>query len=128
VGLAAEFQDVGTNAYGEVETTRKEMRMGYFTAFSRQVHGGIEMNDYTERLVSTFPDEVIAFFNLPNPSSRTMALESTQPLTEMSIRNLPGSKGRPGRKANSLTDICEPTVYKMWEPRCLKTLWACTAC
>jgi hypothetical protein len=29
------------------------------------------------------------FFNLPNPSSRTMALGSTQPLTEMSTRNLP---------------------------------------
>jgi hypothetical protein len=30
------------------------------------------------------------FFNIPNPSSRTMALGSTQPLTEMSNRNLPG--------------------------------------
>jgi hypothetical protein len=29
------------------------------------------------------------FFNLPNPSSRIMALGSTQPLTEMSTRNLP---------------------------------------
>jgi hypothetical protein len=28
------------------------------------------------------------FFNLPIPSSRTMALGSTQPLTEMSTRNL----------------------------------------
>jgi hypothetical protein len=37
------------------------------------------------------PDEVIGFFfNLSNPSSRTMALGSTQPLTEMSARNLPG--------------------------------------
>jgi hypothetical protein len=30
------------------------------------------------------------FFNWPNPSSRTMALGSTQPLPEMSTRNLPG--------------------------------------
>jgi hypothetical protein len=30
------------------------------------------------------------FLNLPNPSGRTMALGSTQPLTEMSTRNLPG--------------------------------------
>jgi hypothetical protein len=30
------------------------------------------------------------FFNLPNSSSCTMALGSTQPLTEMSTRNLPG--------------------------------------
>jgi hypothetical protein len=28
------------------------------------------------------------FFNLPNPSSRTLALGSTQPLTEMSTRNI----------------------------------------
>jgi hypothetical protein len=30
------------------------------------------------------------FFILPNPSSRTMALVSTQPVTEIIIRNLPG--------------------------------------
>jgi hypothetical protein len=33
------------------------------------------------------PDEV-DFSNLPNPSGRTMALGSTQPLTEMSTKNL----------------------------------------
>jgi hypothetical protein len=38
-------------------------------------------------------DEVIGFFNLPNPSSRTMALESTQPLIEMSIGIFLGAKG-----------------------------------
>jgi hypothetical protein len=32
---------------------------------------------------------------------------STQPLTEMSTRNLPGGKGRPMRKADKLTAICE---------------------
>jgi hypothetical protein len=36
------------------------------------------------------PDEVIGIFSQPNPSSHTMALGSTQPLTEMSTRNLPG--------------------------------------
>jgi hypothetical protein len=35
------------------------------------------------------PNEV-AIFNLPNPSNRTMALGSTQPLTQMSTRNLRG--------------------------------------
>jgi hypothetical protein len=30
------------------------------------------------------------FFNWPKPSSRTMALGSTQPLAEMSTRNIPG--------------------------------------
>jgi hypothetical protein len=39
----------------------------------------------------TSPDDVIGiFFNWPNPSSRTMALGSTQPLTEISTRNILG--------------------------------------
>jgi hypothetical protein len=46
-----------------------------------------------------------------------MALGSTQPLTDMSTRNLPGSKGRPALKADNLTAICELIVWKMWEPR-----------
>jgi hypothetical protein len=45
-----------------------------------------------------------------NPSSRTMALGSTQPLTEMSTKNLPGGKGKPARGAENLTAICEPIV------------------
>jgi hypothetical protein len=39
-----------------------------------------------------------------------MALGSTQSLTEVSTRNLPGDKGRPARKAKNLTAICEPIV------------------
>jgi hypothetical protein len=39
-----------------------------------------------------------------------MALGSTQPLTEMSTRKSPGGKGRPARKADNLTTICEPIV------------------
>jgi hypothetical protein len=38
-----------------------------------------------------------------------LALGSTQPLTEMSIRNLPGGKRRPASEAD-LTAICEPIV------------------
>jgi hypothetical protein len=45
--------------------------------------------------VSSSPDEV-EFFNLPNPSSRTMAQRSTQPLTEMSTRNISGGGGVKG--------------------------------
>jgi hypothetical protein len=60
--------------------------------------------------VDSNPDVVIGVFNLPNPSSHTMALGSTQPLTEMSTRNLPGGKGWPPRGADNLTAICEPTV------------------
>jgi hypothetical protein len=41
-----------------------------------------------------------------------MALESTQPLTEMSTRSLPGDKGWPALKCDNLTTMCEPIVYK----------------
>jgi hypothetical protein len=37
-----------------------------------------------------------------------MALGSTQPLTEISTRNLLGGKGQPARKADKLTAISEP--------------------
>jgi hypothetical protein len=57
-----------------------------------------------------------------------MALRSTQPLTEMSTRNLPGGKGQPASKVDNLTVIYEPIVYKVWEPRRLTTLMASTAC
>jgi hypothetical protein len=43
-----------------------------------------------------------------------MALESTQPLTEMSTRNLPGGKGWLARKADNLTTNCEPTVCRKY--------------
>jgi hypothetical protein len=52
----------------------------------------------------SIPDEVIGFFNLPNPSSRTMALGSTQPLIFLR------GKERPVRKADNLTAIYEPIV------------------
>jgi hypothetical protein len=41
-----------------------------------------------------------------------MALGSTQPLTEINIRNLPGSNGRPAGQADNLTAICQPIVWK----------------
>jgi hypothetical protein len=73
--------------YGMKAYKRPGVKGGGHYATSREVAG-------------SSPDEVILFFNSPNPSSRTMTLGSTQPLTEMSIRNLPG----------------------------LSTLWAFTAC
>jgi hypothetical protein len=40
-----------------------------------------------------------------------MYLGSTQPLTEMITTNFSGgSKGRPARKGDNLTAICEPIV------------------
>jgi hypothetical protein len=71
-----------------------------------------------------FPMRWLVVFKWPNPSSRTIALESTQLLREICTRNLPGGNGGPARKADNLTAICE----RMWEPRCLTTLWASTSC
>jgi hypothetical protein len=39
-----------------------------------------------------------------------MSLESTEPLTEMSTRNLPGGKQQWVREADNLPAICEPIV------------------
>jgi hypothetical protein len=61
------------------------------------------------KVAASSPDEV-DFLNLPNPSSPTMALGSTQPLTEMSTRNLTGGKGRPARRADNLAAVCGPIV------------------
>jgi hypothetical protein len=56
------------------------------------------------------PNEV-DFFNLPNPSSHIMDLWSTQPLTKMSIRNLPGGKN--GRRLG--LKIVPPFVSRISE-------------
>jgi hypothetical protein len=58
----------------------------------------------------SIPDEVTEFLHLPNPSSRHTSQGSTQTPTEMTTRNLPGSKEQPMRKADNITAICEPTV------------------
>jgi hypothetical protein len=55
-------------------------------------------------------DEV-DFSKLPNPSSRTIALVSTQPLTEMSTRKFSDSKG--GRRVELTTLL--PSVSRMYE-------------
>jgi hypothetical protein len=60
----------------------------------------------SRKVAGSIPDEVVRFFS----SSRTVTLASTQPLTEMSTRNLPGGKGRPALKADNLTAICKPIV------------------
>jgi hypothetical protein len=64
----------------------------------------------SRKVAGSIPNEVIEFFNKPNPTRCIMALGSTQPLTEMSTRNLPGRKGRPAPKADNLATICEPIV------------------
>jgi hypothetical protein len=59
--------------------------------------------------VGSIPDDVIRFFffNLHDPSSLTIDLGLTQPLTEMSTKNLPRDKSWPARKAGNL-DVSHP--------------------
>jgi hypothetical protein len=49
----------------------------------------------SRKVAGSSPDEV-DIFNLRNPSSRVMALGLTQPLTEMSTKNLPGGQRAAG--------------------------------
>jgi hypothetical protein len=53
--------------------------------------------------------EAVIIFHLSDPSNRSMALVVTQPLTQISTRNLPGGKAKPARKAD-VTAICNPIV------------------
>jgi hypothetical protein len=55
-------------------------------------HSWLRYNDTSWKVAGSSPDEDIGFFffSWPNPSSYTMALGSTQPLTEMSTRDILG--------------------------------------
>jgi hypothetical protein len=64
----------------------------------------------SQNVAVSIPDEIIGFFNRRNPSSRNMALGSTQTLTEMSARDLSGGKRWPARKCDNFTAIGEPIV------------------
>jgi hypothetical protein len=50
----------------------------------------VETLRYKPKVAGSIPDEEIGFFSSPNPSNSNMSLGSTQSLTEISIRNLPG--------------------------------------
>jgi hypothetical protein len=61
----------------------------------------VKLNGYDvittgRKIAGSIPDVVIGLFILHKPSSRTMALASTQPLTSVSTRNVPESKSAPG--------------------------------
>jgi hypothetical protein len=57
----------------------------------------------SRKVAGSIPDEAIGFFNWPHLSCRSVALGLTQPLTDMSITNLPGDKGRPARRVRLTT-------------------------
>jgi hypothetical protein len=49
------------------------------------------------KVTDSTSNEDIALFQLPNPSSRNIALVLTQPLTEVNTRNLSGGGGGEGK-------------------------------
>jgi hypothetical protein len=62
------------------------------------------------KVAGLIPDEVTGFFSSPNPFRCTVALVLTQPVIEMSNRNLPGGKELLACKVDKLTAICELIV------------------
>jgi hypothetical protein len=63
----------------------------------------------SRKVPNPIPDKVIGYFNyLMLPTN--MSPGSTQPLTEMSSRKLPGGEGRPVPKADNPTSVCESIV------------------
>jgi hypothetical protein len=70
----------------------------------------IDVNATSRKVAGSISNDITGFFKWLTPSSRTIALGSTQPLTEMSTRNLPEGKWLPARKADNITAISEPII------------------
>jgi hypothetical protein len=66
--------------------------------------------------------EVFEIFHYPHPSGHTMAMESTQPLTEMSARDFFGGEGGRCVGLKTLPPLCADcpeilVVSTFWSPR-----------
>jgi len=79
----------------------------------------------SRKVAGSIPDGVIGIFTWPNSSSRNVALWLTQPLTEMSTRNISlGGKGGRYVELTTLPPSCDD-CREILEPQPLGTLWAC---
>ena len=68
----------------------------------------------SRKVAGSIPSGVIGIFHWHNPSGRTMAVGSTQPLTEMSTRD--GGKGGRCVGMTTLLPSCADCL-KIWEPQ-----------
>jgi hypothetical protein len=77
--------------------------------FSTSIRGGMWQHSWLRhydtrwKVAGSSPDEAIGYFNLPNPSSRTMALGSTKPLNTNEYQE--SSWGVKGRRCIRLTTL-----------------------
>ena len=74
------------------------------------------------KVAVSIPDGVIGIFYWHNPTGRTLALGLTQPLTEMSTRNISWWWRRPVRRADNLTTFMCPLSWDLgastfWKPQ-----------
>ena len=76
------------------------------------------------KVAGSIPDGVVRIFHWHNPSGRTMALGSTQPLTEMSTRNISWGKGDRCVGLRTLPRSCADCL-EIWEPQPPGTHRAC---
>jgi len=78
----------------------------------------------SRKVAGSIPDYVIEIFHWHNPSGRTVALGSTQPLTEMSTRNISWVVKTTRARADNLTTfMCD--CLEIREPQNPGTLTAC---
>ena len=77
------------------------------------------------KVAGSIPYRLTGIFHWPQPSSRSMDLGSTHPLTKISIRLFPGSKWRQVSGADNLaTFMCRLSLnlesWNSWSPRAIK--------
>jgi hypothetical protein len=72
--------------------------------------GWLRHHAVSRKVAVSIRDKFSGFLIWSESSNSTMTLRLTQPPTEMSTRNLPGSEGRPVHKVDNFTAICELIV------------------
>jgi hypothetical protein len=70
----------------------------------------------SRKVAGSIHNEIIDVFNLPDPFSLTVALGLTQPLTEMSTRNLRVGKARQEHNPDNLTSSTSRNPYRPLRP------------
>ena len=102
-----------------------EMKICTFNVRGRGWHSWLRHCATGQRVACSILDGVIGIFHWHNPSSCTMALGLTQPLTEMSIRNnFLGGKGSWCIGLTNLPHSCA-NCLEIWEPHSPGNLRAC---